>query len=186
MPDIDLRDLNVLKQACEDAEKEARNKERYPVWGKELIEVLEYVRGADLETRSSEEFHKRIWEDNPVSAVGMGTVTIDKAIQDAEFRKWVAEMSLKPLPDSQEARVAALTAPTKRNILSSISKRLKSFDTVTNPTFTHLLNSHGGIIKKYWRLVLVPVQTFCNLSGQEQRPTELTSHKRRLTTSPGD
>ena len=66
------------------------------------FEFLDEVQKADINTRSSKDFHQLIWEDNPVSNVGMGTVNISAAVDDEGFRRWVAEESLKPLPENRE------------------------------------------------------------------------------------
>ncbi|AOY87700.1 hypothetical protein BKP64_05675 [Marinobacter salinus] len=82
--------------------------DRNPVWLSSLAEFLEYVGNADLETRKTREFQQKLWEDNQVSGVGMGTVNITAALDDPDFRSWIAEASMKPLPESHEARIAQL------------------------------------------------------------------------------
>ena len=84
--------------------------ERNPDWVSSLTDFLEYVEGADLETRKTLEFQQKLWEENAVSGVGMGTVNISAALEDPEFRSWIAEESLKPLPESSEARITRLQA----------------------------------------------------------------------------
>lgn len=84
--------------------------ERNPDWVSSLADFLEYVEGADLETRKTLEFQQKLWEENAVSGVGMGTVNISAALEDPEFRSWIAEESLKPLPESSEARITRLQA----------------------------------------------------------------------------
>ncbi|HBC34122.1 MAG TPA: hypothetical protein DC045_07360, partial [Marinobacter adhaerens] len=84
--------------------------ERNPDWVSSLADFLEYVEGAGLETRKTLEFQKKLWEENAVSGVGMGTVNISAALEDPEFRSWIAEESLKPLPESSEARITRLQA----------------------------------------------------------------------------
>ena len=108
----DLKNIEELKQACVDAVKTAESDpnygEHYKEWGPRLLDFLRYVRDADEETRASIEFQQRIWEENPVARVGLGRISVDAAIQDAGFRKWLAERSLSPLPQAAKARVAAL------------------------------------------------------------------------------
>ena len=81
---------------------------RNPVWLSSLAEFLEYVDNADLEIRKTRAFQQKLWEDNQVSGVGMGTVNISAALDDPEFRSWIAEESMKPLPENLEARIAQL------------------------------------------------------------------------------
>ena len=85
-----------------------RPKERHPDWLEQLAPFLSYVRDADATTRASKPFHENIWEDNPVSNVGMGTVNISKAIDDQDFRQWFAQESLKPLSDAEESAAKQL------------------------------------------------------------------------------
>lgn len=67
-------------------------------WITKLSTFITYVSQADFKTRSSLEFHEKLWEDNPVCSVGMGTVDISDAIKDEAFRVWVAEQSLISAP----------------------------------------------------------------------------------------
>ena len=105
---MDLHNLDELKQACADAIKTAQMDDHHAQWGQRLRDFLTYVRDADLEKRASEECQRRIWEENPVSAVGMGTIPIEAAIKDPDFRGWIAEQSQRPLPEAEEARRVAL------------------------------------------------------------------------------
>lgn len=100
--------------------------EKSPTWINELESFLSYVGGADLEVRKTQDFHNRIWEENPVSGVGMGTVNISAAIQDYGFREWLAEESLKPLPEASDARIAHL-----QSLYNEMVKRLKVFSSRT-------------------------------------------------------
>ena len=104
----DLHNLEELKRACADAIKNAETRPEYKEWGQELLDFLRYVRDADEETRASTEFQRRIWEENPVASIGQGTISVEDAIQDGEFRKWLAEESLRQLPQATEERGAAL------------------------------------------------------------------------------
>ena len=108
----DLQNIEELRRACADAVKTAETDpnygEHYKEWGPQLLDFLRYVRDAGVETRESVEFQRRIWEENPVARVGLGRISVDAAIQDAGFRKWLAEKSLGQLPQAAEARAAAL------------------------------------------------------------------------------
>ena len=108
----DLQNIEELRRACADAAKTAETDpnygEHYKEWGPRLLIFLRYVREADEETRASVKFQRRIWEENPVARVGLGRISVDAAIQDAGFRKWLAGKSLSPLPQPAEARAADL------------------------------------------------------------------------------
>ncbi len=105
---VDLRNDEELKQACSDVVENAPTDSGYVQWGNDLREFLAEVRTADFQTRASEEFQRRIWDDNPVSSQGQGNIPVDAAIADPEFRNWLAERSMERLPDSPERRKAAL------------------------------------------------------------------------------
>ncbi len=104
----DLKNLDELRQACADVVKAEQAEAYYETWGKELREFLAEVRDADLQTRMSVEFQHKIWDENPVTSVGMGTIPVDEAIADQDFRSWLAKRSLAPLPDTHERRSAEL------------------------------------------------------------------------------
>ena len=104
----DLHNLKELKHACADAIKTAQKDDHHAQWGQRLRDFLVYVRDADREKRASEEFQRKIWEENPVSAVGMGTIPLEAAIKDPDFREWIAEQSQRPLPEAEESKRVAL------------------------------------------------------------------------------
>ena len=91
-------------------------------WLNNLAEFLEYVNKADFETRKTREFQQKLWEANQVSGVGMGTVNITAALDDPNFRSWIAEESMKPLPESAEARSSQL-----QSFHDEIASRLKNY-----------------------------------------------------------
>ena len=105
---IDLKKIDELRQACADVVKTEQATPHYTSWGEELREFLTEVRDADLQTRTSEEFQRKIWDENPVSSVGMGQISVDAAIADPDFRRWLAERSVVQLPDAPEAQAMAL------------------------------------------------------------------------------
>ncbi len=103
-----LRNIDDLRRVCSDVVENAPANRDYLQWGNDLREFLAEVNAADLQTRASAEFQRRIWEDNPVSSTGRGSVSVDTAIADPIFRNWIAERSMENLPDSPERRKEAL------------------------------------------------------------------------------
>ena len=101
----DLSSDQGLKKACSDLETEYGQSADFIKWRHDLIEFLSRVENANSEERASLSFQTDLWEHNPVSGVGMGTVKVDKAIVDEGFRQWLAAESLKPVPDTHEKRV---------------------------------------------------------------------------------
>ena len=69
-----LRNTDDLRRACSDVVENAPTDAEYVQWGSNLREFLAEVNAADLRKRASAAFQRRIWEDNPVSSTGMGTV----------------------------------------------------------------------------------------------------------------
>ncbi len=106
MERLDLKSDAGLKSACQEAEASHAK----PEWRARLKRFLEEVRSASLEERASEAFQRRLWEENPVSGAGMGTVNVERAIADEGFRRWLAEESLRRLPDDPGERTAVLNA----------------------------------------------------------------------------
>ncbi|WP_051235262.1 McrB family protein [Marinimicrobium agarilyticum] len=84
--------------------------ERNPDWLSGLTAFLEFVQSADLETRKTREFQQVLWEESRVSGVGMGTVDVSAALEAPEFCEWVAEQSVRPVPEDPEARLAFFQA----------------------------------------------------------------------------
>ena len=118
----DLSNLDELRQACADVVKVEQVPPTYVSWGVELREFLAEVRHADLQTRMSVEFQRKIWEENPVTSVGMGTISVDAAIADPDFRSWLANRSLTRLPDAPELRADALDT-----LFDEFEKRMRRY-----------------------------------------------------------
>ena len=100
----DLSNIEGLRKACEEAEAEYAN----PEWRKQILHLLKYIGETSLEERKSEEFHHRIWYENPISGAGKGEINVDQAISQMEFRSWLAEESTNTLPDDPQVRPDAL------------------------------------------------------------------------------
>ncbi|WP_286240952.1 McrB family protein [Neptuniibacter halophilus] len=115
---LDLTLDDQLKQALLDIKPWDSN----PKWLSELEGFLTYVQKADFETRRTKEFQQRLWDDNAVSGVGMGTVDLGSALDDSSFRDWLAETSLQPLGETADARLAQF-----RSLHDGIVEKLKAF-----------------------------------------------------------
>ena len=105
-----LQEINELKRACAQSLEKANGSPEHAAWGRELREFLLEVRKADLTKLASEEFQRKIWNENPVSGTGRGKIQVDNAIADPDFRTWLANQSQKQLPTSSKARGQALEA----------------------------------------------------------------------------
>ena len=118
----DLKEFDNLRQACADVVRSEQASPEYTSWGKDLRGFLAELGNAGLQRRSSEKFQRKIWDENPVSSVGMGSISVDAAIEDPGFRGWLAEQSLKPLPDAPELRTAALDT-----LVDNLVQRMRSY-----------------------------------------------------------
>lgn len=78
-------------------------------WVEELGAFFDEVEAAIPAKLQDETFLRRLWDDNPVSATGNGTVKVGKAIEDAEFRRWFADQVVQPLPSDDAQAEARLT-----------------------------------------------------------------------------
>ena len=118
----DLRNIDELRRACADALKTARSDRNFERWDQDLRGFLTEIREADLRVRETEEFQRKIWDDNPVADPGQGNIVVDAAITDRGFRRWLAEESMKPLPEASDARTEALTT-----LYEAIQERMSSY-----------------------------------------------------------
>jgi 5-methylcytosine-specific restriction protein B len=89
-----------------------------------LAETLRWVRAADETQRGTREFQERLWEHNHVAAVGQGRISVDQALDEESFRRWLAARSMEPLPDSDAERRRFLTT-----LYDDLSKKLEPVTT---------------------------------------------------------
>lgn len=107
MPTFDLTTQEGLRAACDHLA--ANPHSRAEKWAADLTKFLGFVRGADLDTRASWEFHEKIWDENPIAATGQGNIAVHLITSEDDFRLWLAKESLRPLPAAREGRLAQLT-----------------------------------------------------------------------------
>jgi 5-methylcytosine-specific restriction enzyme B len=122
----DLRSDEGLRAAIKAASEEAAKNPDYGQWVARVADLIDRVKGADKVTRSSLAFQQVLWEDNPISGVGMGTVNIQAALEDAAFRDWVAEASLQPVPSSLADRLEFY-----QDFFAELQRRIRTFSTRT-------------------------------------------------------
>ncbi|WP_153135345.1 McrB family protein [Paraburkholderia agricolaris] len=78
-------------------------------WYAELKSFLTETRGADEQKLRDRSFLRRLWDENPVSAVGNGRVKIAPALESDEFVDWFAQNASIALPADPLQAEAALT-----------------------------------------------------------------------------
>jgi 5-methylcytosine-specific restriction enzyme B len=81
------------------------NDQGYQRWRTDLLTFLESVARASRAERASIEFQGKIWDENKVSSVGRGSIPVGDVIADSGFRKWLADVSLAPVPEDAAAAV---------------------------------------------------------------------------------
>lgn len=97
-------------------------------WVRRLSAEIVWVRSADETERSSRDFQERLWERNPVSEVGRGNISVQAALDDPEFRTWLAAYSFHPAPNDTAGRVQFL-----RELYDGLAARLKTFVDAKTP-----------------------------------------------------
>lgn len=111
MANVDLSSPETLqKLAAEYAVLLKDPAKPYHDWCGRLVALLEKVAGASKETRASKELQGVLWNEEIVSSTGQGNASVEAALQDAEFREWLAARSLEPLPEAEATRTEALEA----------------------------------------------------------------------------
>ena len=75
-----------------------------------IAETIAWIRASSETQRATQEFQRRLWEDNNIAAIGQGNIGVDEALADEGFRKWLSSKSMELLPLPGEARLRFLTA----------------------------------------------------------------------------
>ena len=114
-----LRDAEGLRTACEAVIADARGDGRLDEWGGRLADYIHWFQAADEHERATEAFQRKLWDDNPVSAVGQGNINVDPIIVDAETRAWLAHELARSHPSSPTERRVQIV-----NLVDSIRDRV--------------------------------------------------------------
>ena len=77
-------------------------------WADRLRDFFAEVRSGIPGKLDDDAFLRRLWDENPVSATGNGTVKVGPALADAEFRQWFTDQVSKPLSSDPVAAEAWL------------------------------------------------------------------------------
>ena len=119
----DLKNDDDLKQACETV------REKRPDWKAAIVNFLRYVQQADEETRASLEFHKKLWNDNPIMTSKQGNINVDSVIGEEEFRKWFVERLKEPIPSPEGTKERADALTTLSN---DVTERFENYESITS------------------------------------------------------
>ena len=118
MPDLTTDE--GLAVAAKAAEEHYAGKDWVQPWRRDLAGFLERIAGLDAQQRANEAFQRDLWDDNPVSGVGQGTIDVSAALADSKFRNWLATRSLEPIPAGGGGRQQHIEA-----IYQGLIERLK-------------------------------------------------------------
>jgi MoxR-like ATPase len=120
---INLRDEAPLRAALAFIDSETAPAEHWVhSWRAEIVKFLKWIAGASPDERASREFQKKLWDDNPITGVGMGTVKVDVVLDDPVFRSWMAGLAGEQLPSDVATRGARLNE-IHRDLLKRFEKR---------------------------------------------------------------
>ena len=115
---IDLSSPEVLRQLHDEFQSDTRSEE----WSSNLTAFLDMTAHTSETERASLEFQRKLWEENPVSAVGQGFISVDKALEQEEVRNWIASKSLEKLPENAEQATTWLA-----ELANQMVERLKPY-----------------------------------------------------------
>ena len=85
-----MDDLERLRNACNTVQNTG--------WEEDIFDLLQDVEQASPDERRGAVFHRRIWDENPISDLPRGNIDVSQAISNMEFRQWLADVSFRPLP----------------------------------------------------------------------------------------
>ncbi|MBO9356872.1 restriction endonuclease [Bordetella petrii] len=97
------------------------NKKGAKNWHARLASFLATVKAAIPSKLQDIDFLKQLWDDNPVSATGMGSVKMAPALENADFRAWFTTEVSNPLPPNDSAAELQLTT-----LYNDLCDRLKA------------------------------------------------------------
>jgi MoxR-like ATPase len=102
---IDLTSAEVLRRLYDEFQ---RVDGTYTDWWNNLTTFQEMIARASQADRASPKFQQQLWDENPVSNVEQGFISVNKAIEDENLRKWIASKSLERLPENPNEATARL------------------------------------------------------------------------------
>jgi 5-methylcytosine-specific restriction enzyme B len=112
---------NALKAALNAALASSAASKNAQDWYAQPGAFLADVEAAIPTKLHDQAFLLRLWDDNPVSATGNGTVKVAPALADAKFRDWFADQVTTSLPVDDMGAETALTS-----LYDELSERLKA------------------------------------------------------------
>ncbi|MYB56156.1 MAG: hypothetical protein F4X51_07190 [Gemmatimonadetes bacterium] len=163
---LENNEFRRLQNAC-DAVKD--DPERH----EQISKLLGYVANADLNERKSGEFHSRILNSSEVKAIADVRPRDNTIVPDEDFREWLAEVSLKPLPDDS---IEQILNPIIENIGvfepddSKTRERLDALEKIYSELAKHLAQKADRVLnaKATRALAALFPRDFTTLSSEKE------------------
>lgn len=114
MAESKLQRPELLRDACEGIEKDWASGSHRAQWLRNIADFINWFREASEPERASEAFQRKLWDENPVAAVGQGNIDITPVIEDPEFRRWIAVELGRKLDGDITSRRSHIEAIVKR------------------------------------------------------------------------
>jgi len=111
-----ILEAEALRKACESIERQRSADSKESAWQKRLAGFIQWFRAASAEELASEAFQRRLWDDNPVSAIGQGNIDVTAVLTEPEFREWLARELRRDFGDDVAAR---------RKHIDTLAKKLR-------------------------------------------------------------
>ena len=111
-----ILEADSLRKACASIEQKRTTDSRESAWQHRLADFIQWFRAASAEELSSEAFQRRLWDENPVSAIGQGNIDVSAVLAEPEFREWLARELRRDFGDDVAAR---------RKHIDTLAKRLR-------------------------------------------------------------
>ena len=123
MVDTNLQRSETLRKACETIERDWNSGTDQSQWITRISDFIDWFRKASEQERASEGFQRKLWDDNPVSAIGQGNIDVTPVIEDPNFRHWLAVELGREFGDDITSRRTHIDAIVKR-LRSEFQERL--------------------------------------------------------------
>lgn len=77
-------------------------------WRRGAAGFIRDVAETPLERRVTREFQRKLWESEAITSTGMGSVKVEPALDDEQFRGWFAHQGMAPLPEDDTTKAVQL------------------------------------------------------------------------------
>jgi len=111
---IKLQQSKELRRAAEAVRKDIAESPGKSHWISEIAKFIEWFRNASDQERASVEFQRKLWDENPVAAIGQGRIDVSLVLEDQDFRNWLVTELSRDFGEDAAARRKHIDALAKR------------------------------------------------------------------------